>query len=750
MKGIILFVKKYYSIILFYGICISLGLFSVYSYSTSYDKNVSRLSNAESEQNITVKVTGYPKISSSRLSVCSEAISDGKLVKYGSGIYVTVTDIPKECISPGDILRFSADVQTYSNASNEGGYSFASYLKEKNMCATCKIKFKDLSIIRVKGSAARKIYEIRRSFTRICDTYLADENCSGLVKAVISGDRSGLNDDTSEAFKRCGIYHIVAISGLHLSIIASILLSLFSRLKFRKQKKNIFTYSAITAASFFVLLFTGCGVSVIRAAFMLGIVALCVIFSRAYSGKHSLFLAAFFISVFFPQDLFGVSFYLSFLSTLAVMCSVDVIKFIKNNTKFGTAANKSLFSVAVVSVMSTMFTLPVTAFSFGYIPLLSFAANAIVLPIIPFLIGMSVIFSLTCIFPFRPLTLICSYAVNSLAEAVIIPAKIISSLSFSSIEVIPDILAAFFFSLAAFVFCILILKRYGAIKFIAVMSIFTIAGISFLRYNNGNDKIKVTYFDVGQGDCSIITMPNGETAMIDCGTQYSSSAKQTASNVTAYMRINGLTAISTAYVTHLHNDHTNALRTLIENGRIKRLVLPQYSDLSENEAKTIKKELLCSAAKAHIPIYYASDKTKIKYKNGTEFKIYFPEKDKLYDNNNMSAAIKITYGKSKFFFCGDSEEKEQKILVGKDIECSVLKVAHHGGYSKMSDSLIKKCNPQYAVVSCGKNNMYNHPSRKTVNALVNNNVRILRTDISGAVSVYADKGGIEKITVMKK
>ena len=98
MKGIIHFVKKYYSRILFYGICISLALFSVYSYSASYDENVSRLSNAESEQNITVRVIGYPKISSSRLSVCSEAISDGKFVKYGSGIYLTVTDIPKDCI----------------------------------------------------------------------------------------------------------------------------------------------------------------------------------------------------------------------------------------------------------------------------------------------------------------------------------------------------------------------------------------------------------------------------------------------------------------------------------------------------------------------------------------------------------------------------------------------------------------------------------------------------------------------------
>lgn len=748
--GVVHFAKKYYSRIIFDGLCILIALISITSYSISYEEKVKQISMKDGNQSILARIVGYPNFSDNGISVCTRVISKSTGIKDGVGLYVTIKNCPKNVLGPGDIIRFKSELVTYTNASNEGGFSFASYLKEKNMHGGCRVDFDKLSVIRVNGTKEKRIYDIRCRFASVCDKYLANSEISGLVKAVISGDRSGLKDSVGDAFKKCGIYHIVAISGLHLSIIVSVLISLFSKSKLKNAKKDIITYSFVIAASLFILVFTGYGVSVIRAVFMIVILTICVVFLRSYSGKNALFLAAIFIAAFYPQDLFGVSFYLSFLSTLAVMFSADILSLIKKSKKLKKLSKIPLLPVFVTSTLSTLFTLPITAFSFGYIPLYSFIANAVVLPIVPFLIGTSVIFSISCIFPFKLLTLILSCAINFFAFFIIKSAQIISALPHSTLNAIPDIIASLCVIVFTPLFCILIFKKYGIKKSISAMMIFTIAEFCFLGYNNQKGNLRVTYIDVGQGDCTIITMPNGETAIIDCGTQFSSSIKYVLSNVKAYLRLNGITSISAAYVSHFHSDHTNGLYNLIYEGYIKSLVIPKYSDSSEYEAKQIRHDLLVCATKANIPVYYISDKTKITYKNGVNFDIYFPSKTAVFDNNNMSAVFKITYGETKFLFCGDSEDKEQKRLLEKNIKCDVLKMPHHGGYSSTTKSFVKMCAPKYAIVSCGKNNMYKHPSRKTLNILADNNVKIIRTDKNGAISFYADKSGVKKITCMLK
>ena len=105
------------------------------------------------------------------------------------------------------------------------------------------------------------------------------------------------------------------------------------------------------------------------------------------------------------------------------------------------------------------------------------------------------------------------------------------------------------------------------------------------------------------------------------------------------------------------------------------------------------------------------------------------------DDNNMSAVIKFTYGNTSALFTGDIEKDVTGVLCSEFADCDILKVPHHGGKSNLTDSLIKAATPDYALIGCGKNNIYKHPHTDTIKALENCGAEVYRTDTDGSVTI---------------
>lgn len=237
-------------------------------------------------------------------------------------------------------------------------------------------------------------------------------------------------------------------------------------------------------------------------------------------------------------------------------------------------------------------------------------------------------------------------------------------------------------------------------------------------------ELQIQFLDVGQAD-SILIINNGHYMLIDAGND------EDGPKLVEYFNELGIEKFDYVIGTHPHEDHIGGLDDIIYNFDIEEIILPDAYTTS----KTFE-DLLTSIEKK-------------------EYKITIPEIDKNFnmseclfeviytgtgenDLNEASIILKMTFGNTTYLFTGDTiKEVEEKIL-DKDINIDVLKVAHHGSPYSTSNKFLLKTKPKYAIISVGKYNTYNHPSKETLNRLTKFTNEIYRTDELGTIILKSD------------
>lgn len=234
--------------------------------------------------------------------------------------------------------------------------------------------------------------------------------------------------------------------------------------------------------------------------------------------------------------------------------------------------------------------------------------------------------------------------------------------------------------------------------------------------------------DVGQGDSSLITFPNKEVALIDAG------SKSQRENLIKYLLDLNIEKIDYLIGTHPHEDHIGALPEIIRTFEIGKIYLPNKTNntlIFEELLNEIKnKNLKITEGKAGLNII----------KNGDlKFNIIGPTKD--YSGiNNSSIVTKIKYKNFTAIITGDAEkESEIDILEeGYNLKANLLRVGHHGSNTSTTKEFLEKVNPEYAVISVGKDNSYGHPDKEVIESLNERNIEILRTDKLGTIIFQTD------------
>lgn len=236
--------------------------------------------------------------------------------------------------------------------------------------------------------------------------------------------------------------------------------------------------------------------------------------------------------------------------------------------------------------------------------------------------------------------------------------------------------------------------------------------------------LAVHFIDVGQADSIFIQLPNGQCMLIDAGKNGDGGI------VVDYLRQHQVNKIDYLVGTHPHEDHIGGLDDVIDNFDIGKFYMPKVT----HTTKTFR-DVLTAAQSKGLKITPAKAGVEILSQPGLVIDILSPLQNEYDQLNNYSAVIKLTYGNHSWLFTGDAEELAEQDMLNSniDLRADILKVGHHGSHSSSTDQFLQRVNPQWAVISVGKDNDYGHPHQEVMERLQQAGINIYRTDIQGTI-----------------
>lgn len=247
--------------------------------------------------------------------------------------------------------------------------------------------------------------------------------------------------------------------------------------------------------------------------------------------------------------------------------------------------------------------------------------------------------------------------------------------------------------------------------------------------------LKVTFVDVGNADCSLIRLPNGEVMLIDGGNV------QDGEDICALLKNYGITKIDYLVGTHPHEDHVGGFIYIINHMNIGQIYMPKIPDEYVPSTKMYNDLLTAISNKGYSIISpHTGDIIYSDEDKGLEVK-FLNSSDGITsdDLNAYSLVLKIKYWTVSYIFTGDALiENEQKIMQDFDateLRCQILKIAHHGSTSSNSEEWLDILNPAIVYIPCGANNEYGHPHDKILDILNSRFITIYRADTNGSVEI---------------
>ncbi len=274
------------------------------------------------------------------------------------------------------------------------------------------------------------------------------------------------------------------------------------------------------------------------------------------------------------------------------------------------------------------------------------------------------------------------------------------------------------------------MKKKTKKKIITILLAFVITAFGGMavkeNINPVSDDLEVHFIDVGQGDSTLL-ISKGETLLIDGGD------REYSSKVVSYIENLGIKEIDYLVATHPHSDHINGLVGVINKFDVKNVIKNE-----ESVDTRVYESFVKAYERKNINIIIPKVGDRFEF-GEAEFKIVGPTAYN-FDTNNNSIAVRVVHGNNSVIFTGDGEKLEESTLMytGEEIKSNIYHVGHHGSRKASSQEFLNEVNPDYAIISLGKDNMYRHPHEEVLKRLKKMNIEILRTDNSGDIIMISD------------
>ena len=547
---------------------------------------------------------------------------------------------------------------------------------------------------------------------------------AGLFRALLTGDKSGISTSLSTALSRCGLSHIVAVSGMHIGILSGICC-----LFIHNRKKKLLCLPVLT---FFTLMVGS--VSAWRALLMAALLLLAPVVHRESDSVTSLSFALLVILIQNPLSALTVSLQLSFASMMGLTLAGGRLHALSSTLREAVPSLPKpiryvlcgILETILISVSASLFTLPLTALYFRQVSLISILANLSVTWALPILLVLGLLSVLGGLI-FAPLGQLLAIPAGFLAGLFLLIIRGLGGLSFSAVSLSSIYLQIWFaFALImAGIIAFMIMRRHRPI--VPICAVICVLCVSLLlnRFEADRTALTVKILDVGQGQC-ILLLSQGYAAAIDCG----GSSYDSAGDILAdELQTLGISRLDLLLFTHTDSDHINGIEELFDRIEVDQVFLP-----AAEEAGSWESLLLSLCEEQGTDILYITEETSLSI--GHASVTVYPPMDPADDNNSSLASLWTACGFS-LLVTGDMDTAGERLLLAhEDLpDIDLLIVGHHGSRYASSELLLDAVQPETAVISVGSGNSYGFPTEETLTRLNEAGADIFRTDLNGTITV---------------
>ncbi|WP_077596522.1 DNA internalization-related competence protein ComEC/Rec2 [Oceanobacillus kimchii] len=609
-------------------------------------------------------------------------------------------------------------IEKPSSSTNPAQFNYQQFLLQKDI--HYQIIIENLNQIHCTDpQPLSHIYLLRHQLIDYMHGRWSDNTVMWLT-SIVFGDDSMMDEPTEELFQRWSLSHIIAISGSNITLIIAIVLLLL-------VKGNIVTKER---AQLLLILFlplygilAGGEPSVWRAVWMITILLVIQKFKKKFLYIDIFSFVFLSLIIFDPYVIYEVGFQFSFAVTFAILLSAKWVSY----------STSTLWNIVQISFVSQMAILPLQLHYFYIFQPLSILLNVIIIPYFTlFVIPLMYIATLLSFLPKQVLFIldnsfqwIHSVVVNFL---VWVDTYLSFPLFMNGLSIIAVIVYYIFFFrfmyeleikrmkvafLSGLLFCLPII--FGALK-------------PYL-----SEEGIVTMFDIGQGDAILIETPyRQDTLLVDAGSTFDFESMEASRSVykqilRPYFYSRGITHLDAIILTHEDLDHIGSLEYILEEVTVDTIMVSSFFD-----------DQLIKNIQASFPnqIIKRIEAVQTIRGNFTNFHVLSPTSDHQSLNDN-SLVLYADLG-AKWLFTGDIGSDVEKTLIKNhpEMNIDILKVAHHGSNTSSDSVYIEEIDPDFGLISVGRNNRYGHPSVEVIETLESKGIDILRTDLHGAIQYY--------------
>lgn len=627
-------------------------------------------------------------------------------------VLVYLNDI--ESLSPGDVVSGEFKLRFTS----EGGENEATYHPGKGILLLAyesgEISLQRADVVPEKYFAA----QLRKDIIDILDR-IFPEDTLGFARALLLGDSGKLSYETDTAFKVSGIRHIIAVSGLHVSILFALVYSLC-------VKHRVITAVVGLPVLLLFAAIAGFTPSVSRACIMQALIVLAILLNKEYDPPTALAFAVLVILFCNPLAITSVSLQLSTGCVAGIFIFGEKIRtyFVRllrcpKGMSYRSRLTRWFASSVSVTLSAVIITTPLCAYYFGMVSVVGVITNLVTLWVVSFIFyGIM----LTCILGalWLPIGKLVAMVISWLMRYVMLVAKVFSSIPMAAVYTCSVYIVIWLMASYIFLGIYLLMKKKRPALFASCVLGCLCAALILSWVEPRLDNYRVTVLDVGQGQ-SVILQVADRHYLVDCG---GDRAEEAADVAAEQLLSQGITKLDGVIVTHFDVDHAEGIPHLLTRVDTDKLYLPAIQDDGSVKAMLTQQysDKICWIRKETVL-------------EGDWGKISLFPGDKRTDENESGLCILFQPGNCDILITGDRNTVGERALLNqmKLPELELLLVGHHGANSSTGFELLRATRPKKAIISVGADNSYGHPAKEVLSRLERFGCQVLRTDQNGTI-----------------